>query len=125
MPYADAISVTECATVNDVITIDQRAQLAERNDQAQQEQQVIGAVEDVEEALAREQVERLVPARIEMHDAGVGVDVEGALGLAGLQEPQHDVDLQAEARQARADREVRLIRGDRILEHTSSIPCSQ
>ena len=69
-----------------VTTIDQRPQLAERNHQAQQEQQVIDAVEDVEEAVAREQVERLVPARIEMDDAGVGVDVEHALGFAGLQE---------------------------------------
>ena len=50
--------------------------------------------------------ERLVPARIEVDDAGVGVHVERALGLAGLQEAQHDVDLQAEPRQARADREV-------------------
>ncbi len=51
-----------------------------------------------------------------MDDAGVGVHVERALGLAGLQEAQHDVDLQAESRQARTDREVRLIRCDRILE---------
>ena len=82
MPYAEAISVTECATVNAVMTIDQRTELAERNHQAQQEQQVVGAVEDVEEAFARKQVERLVPARIEMDDARVGVNVEGALGLA-------------------------------------------
>ena len=78
---------------------------------------MIGAVENVEEAFAREQVERLVPARIEMDDAGVGVHVEGALGLARLQEAQHDVDLQPEPRQARANREVRLIRRDRVLEH--------
>ena len=38
-------------------------------------------------------------------------------GLSGLQESQHDVDLQAEAREARANREVRLIRLNRILEH--------
>jgi hypothetical protein len=37
----------------------------------------------VEEAVAREQVKRLVPARIEVHDAGVGVHVEGSLGFAG------------------------------------------
>ena len=55
---------------------------------------MIGAVENVEEALAREQEERLVPPRIEMHDAGVGVHVERALRLPRLQEAQHDIDLQ-------------------------------
>ena len=94
MPNAEAISVTECATVNDVITITSGRSLRNGNHQAQQEQQVIDAVEDVEEAFAREQAERLVPARIEMHDAGVGVHVERALGVARLQEAQHDVDLQ-------------------------------
>ena len=79
MPYADAISVTECATVNAVTTIDERPELAERNHQAQQEQQVIDAVENVEEPLAREQEERLVPPRIQVDDAGVGVHVERAL----------------------------------------------
>ena len=53
---------------------------------------MIRAVEDVEETLAHEQVERLIPARIEMDDAGVGVHVQHAFGLAGLQEAQAEME---------------------------------
>ena len=45
---------------------DQRAEPAERDHQAEQEQQVIDAVEDVEEAVLDEAQRRLVPARIEL-----------------------------------------------------------
>ena len=94
----------------------ERFELPERDHQAQQKQQVIDAIEDVEKPFLRKQVEGLVPPRIQVDDAGVGVDVEGALGLAGLQEAQHDVDLQAEPGQRRADRKIGLIGGDRVLE---------
>ena len=66
MSKAEAISVIECATVNAVTTAHQRPELAERDDQAEQEQQVIDAVEDVEEAVLDEAQRRLVPARIEL-----------------------------------------------------------
>ena len=94
----------------------ERTELAERDHQAEQEQQVIDPVEDVEEAFPREQVERLMPARIQVDDAGVGVHVEDALGSVRLQEAQPDIDLQAEPRQPRANREVGLVRGDGVLE---------
>ena len=78
--------------MNDVTTTIERADAPERNHQAEQEQQVIDAVEDVEEAVLDESQRRLVPARIELHDAGIAVHVERALGAAGRKEPQHDVD---------------------------------
>ncbi len=58
----------------------ERAQPPERNHEAEQEQQVVDAVEDVEEPVLREAQGRLVPARIEFHDAGLAVHVEGPLG---------------------------------------------
>ena len=50
------------------------------------------------------------------HDARIAVDVEGALGVAGGDEPHHDVDPQAEPGQARADGEARLVRLDVVGE---------
>ena len=68
--YADAISVTECATVKDVTTTTSERKPPERDHQAEQEQQVIDAVEDVEEAVLDEPQRRLMPARVEPDDAG-------------------------------------------------------
>ena len=82
MSYAEAISVTECATVNDVTIGRERAEAAERNDQAQQEQQVIDAAEDVEEPIDDKPRRRLEPARVEPDDAGVAVELKRALDAA-------------------------------------------
>ena len=49
-PNAEAISVIECATVNAVTIETSGREAAERDDQAEQEQQMIDAVEDVGEA---------------------------------------------------------------------------
>ena len=77
---------------------------------------MIRAVENVEEPFASEQVERLEPARIEVNNAGVRMDVEHAFRLSGLQEAQANVYAQAQPGQAGMDREVGLVRLNRIFE---------
>ncbi len=116
MPNADAMSVTECAMVNAVTTTSSGRSLPERNHQAQQEQQVIRAVEDVPEPLLHEEEERLVPPRIEPHDARVAMHVEHALGRMGREKPHRDVHADAQARQPRLDGKVGFVRRDRVLE---------
>jgi hypothetical protein len=55
----------------------ERAEAAEGDHQAEDEQQVVGAIEDVLEAEPDEGERRLVPARIEPHEAGVATVLEG------------------------------------------------
>ena len=68
----------ECATVNAVTISTSGPNAPERNDEAEQEQQVVGAVEDVEEAGLDEAQRRLVPARVEPHEARIAVEFESA-----------------------------------------------
>ena len=77
-PNAEAISVIECATVNAVTITTSARSAAERHDEAEQEQQVIGAAEDVPEPEPHEAQRRLVPARIELHEARVALRLEDA-----------------------------------------------
>ena len=70
-----------------------------------QEQQMIDAVEDVEEALDDEQPHRLRPPRVEMDDAGIVVERQRALGAVRRDEAQDRQDLDAEPPEARMDRE--------------------
>ena len=98
------MSVIECATVNDGDDHDQRPHAAERDHEAQQEQQVIDAVEDVQKARLDETQRRLVPARIEPHQAGVAVQVERALGAARRQEAERRDDTLAEPAEPGMDR---------------------
>ena len=116
-PSADAISVIECATVNDVTIAIERPNLPERNDEAEDEQQVVDAVENVREAERDEPQRRLMPARIEPHQARIADVLERALGAAGGHEAQHRRRAHAEPRERRLDREARRSRRDRILEH--------
>jgi hypothetical protein len=88
---------------------DERAQPSERNDQREEEEQVVDAVEDVEEAVPHEAVGGLVPPRIELDDAGVAVDVERPLGVAWLLETEHDVHAKPEPGQSGTDGKPRLI----------------
>ena len=94
----------------------QRPQATERDHQAGDEQQVVGAVEDVEEALLDEAQCRLVPAGIEVHQARVPVQLVGTLRAAGRKVAHCRHHLQAHARQARLDREPRPLGGDRQVE---------
>ena len=84
----------------------ERPQAAERDHEAGDEQQVVGAVEDVQEARLDEAQRRLVPARVEPHQARIAVELEGALGAARRQEAQRRHDLQAQPREPRVDREL-------------------
>ena len=59
---------------------------------------------------------RLMPARIEAHEAGIAVELEGAHGAAGRQEAQGRRDPLAEAVDARMDGEGGALRRDRIFE---------
>ncbi len=59
---------------------DQLANAAERNDQTEQEQQMVGAAQDVAEALGHEQPDRLEPARIEPDKTGIVVKFQSAFG---------------------------------------------
>ena len=62
---------------------DERAQLRRNGTtRHEQEQQMVGAVENVLEALHEEPEQRLMPARIERDDAGIAFDLEHALGAA-------------------------------------------
>ena len=77
---------------------------------------MVGAVEDVPEAGHDEAQRRLVPARIELHEAGIAVELERADGAAGRQEAQRRRDLAAEPVDARMDREFGAVGADRIFE---------
>ena len=85
---------------------DERAEPPERDHQAQQEQQVIGAVEDVQEPSVHESPRRLVPARIQPHQAGIAGQLERALRAGRRLVAQHGDDADAEARERRMDRKV-------------------
>src|SRR5262249_23739645 len=62
----------------------------EGNDQAQQEEEVVDAVEDVEKARPDEARGRLRPARVEPHQAGIALELEGAPRAPRRQETQPD-----------------------------------
>ena len=100
-PKAAAISEIECATVNEVTMHDERPQAPERDHEAEQEQQVVDALEDVPEARDDEAQRRLMPARIEPHEAGVAVELEGAHGPARRQEAQRGRDALRRSRSTR------------------------
>jgi hypothetical protein len=104
---------------------DQRPEAAERHDQAEQEKEMVGAAEDVDEAGVDEAERRLVPARIEQHAPRVAVEIERP-GLAGReQEPEHHVDLDAEALEMRTDGELRAIGADGVFEQHVEQPWLQ
>ncbi len=87
-PNAEANSVIECATVNAVTMMIERAQPADRNHEAGEKQEMVGAVENVPEALDHEPQHRLVPARVEIDEAGGAVKLEGAYGAVRRHETQ-------------------------------------
>ena len=85
----------------------------ERDYEAQQEQEVVDALEDVPEARDEEAQRRLMPARIEAHEAGVAVQLEGAHVAARRQETQGRRHPLAEAVDARM-RSAKAERSERI-----------
>src|SRR5262249_40907245 len=99
------------------------AEPAEWNHQAEQKEQVVGAVEDVEEPEADESEGRLMPPRIKTDDAGVAGVLEGADASVGRDEPEHRDRPDAERREPRPDRKPRVAARDRRLEEHVQHAC--
>ena len=95
---------------------DEGREAPERDDEAEQEQDVVDALEDVPDAGDEEAQRRLMPARIEAHEAGVAVQLEGAHVPARRQEAQGRRHPLAEAVDARMHGEGGALGADRILE---------
>ena len=91
---------------------DERARIPERNDQAEQKQQVIGAGEDVREAVLKKPPRRLRDVRIEPHQAGIVAKLERAHRAIGRKELQDRQHADAKLQEVVLDREVRSIRLD-------------
>ncbi len=98
---------------------DERLEAAEGDDEAEEEQQVVGAVEDVEEAQLDESPRRLVPARIEPHDAGIAPQLECPFHAAWSTKSQRRHDAHAEPAERGIDCELRSIGCDRVSKRTS------
>ena len=87
-PRAAAASVIECATVNAVaMTTSGRSR---RNGITRQAMKSRWSVPSrmCRKPICDEAQRRLVPARVQVHEPRVAVDLEGALGAAGRQEAQ-------------------------------------
>src|SRR6266496_599540 len=95
---------------------DQRAHPPERNHQAEEKQQVIGAIQDVEEAEADKPERGLAPAGIETDKTDVSVVLEAAHRAVRRQEPQHGERALAEAGEPGIDREPGCVRPDWVLD---------
>ncbi len=81
--------VIECARVNAVVEENQLAKAPERDDQAEEEEQMVGPFEDVQESEPHEAEEHVVPLGIEPDEAGVAGKVEGADRAVRLDEAEH------------------------------------
>ena len=115
-PNAEAMSVIECADRERGDDEHERPKAAERDHEAEEEQQVVGAVEDVNEAELDEPQRRLVPARIEPDESRIPRQLERPFDAVRRTEAQRRHHANAQPRQRRFDREVGPIRRDRILE---------
>ena len=71
---------------------------------------MVGAFEDVPEAGCHEAQRGLVPARIEMHDAGIAVKLERADGAVGGRKRSAVETFSAQPIETRMDRELRMRR---------------
>ena len=80
---------------------------AQRDHQTREKEQVVGAFKDVPNARLHEVPRRLVPARVEVHEARVAVQFVGALFAALGQIAQANCHTQTHAREVRLDGEAR------------------
>ena len=94
----------------------QPADAPERDDETQQEQQVVDPVQDVREPQGDEPQRGLVPSRIEPDEPQVAPVFERANGAVRWQEPHHGEHAQRQALEPGVNREVGLVRRYRILE---------
>src|SRR5215472_1588837 len=95
---------------------DEHAKPAERNHQAQQKQEVVGSVEDMEKAQVHKAQSSLMPAWIETNQAGVAIEFERANFAPRKNQAQNRDDAQPQARKPRLDRKTRAIRLNRSVE---------
>src|SRR5258707_1231266 len=75
----------------------ERAKAAKGDHQAKQEEQMVGAIENVEKTKVHETHSRLVPSRIETDKAGIADEFERANTAAGWQKPQNGDHPQTQA----------------------------
>src|SRR5262245_61702589 len=96
---------------------DERTQSPEWNDQAGQEQEMIGTLEDVPEAGDDEAQRCLMPARVEIHAPDVAMKLERPGVAVRWHEAQRRRHLAAQAVDAQFNRELGAIGLDWIFEH--------
>src|SRR5262245_39582121 len=97
--------------------LDQRAKSAERYHQTEQEQQMVGAIENVQEAGTNEAQRGLKPARIEANESRVAFELECSNSATRRQKSQHAYDSKSQNAQTWLNRKPGSIRFDLILEH--------
>ena len=95
---------------------EQSVELSERDDQTEKEKQVIDSVQDVEEAGLHEAKGRLVPPRIERDESRVTDKLECTHDTARRHEAKHHLDPRRQSLEPGPDRELRVLRLNRILE---------
>ncbi len=95
---------------------DERADAPERDDEAEHEEQMIEALEDVAEAEPDESEEGLVPARVQRYQARVAGELEHALGAAVREESEHGHGAEPEVGERGPDRESGVGGSDGVLE---------
>src|SRR5436190_7736234 len=94
----------------------QGPQPSQRNDEAEQKQEMIRSAENVEEAMLDERERRLTPARIQTHEPGIARQFERANHSARRQKSQDRHNAEAEARKRRMDRKGGAVGFDRVFE---------
>ncbi len=94
----------------------ERTEAAKGDHQAEQKQQMVGAVENVEKTQVHEAHCRLVPPRIEVDEARIAVEFERANSAAGRQKSKNYDHAQAQPRKRWVNGKLGLFRLDRVLE---------
>src|SRR3954468_14146488 len=94
----------------------QRTPASKWNHEAEHEQQMVDAAEDVRDAELDESPCGVIPARVEAYEPGVADVLVRALRAVWRDETQHRRRLQAEARELGTQGEVRPFRLHRIVE---------
>ncbi len=95
---------------------DQPAKPAERDDQAEEKQQMVGAAQDMFEPHLHEPPGGLVPLRIQAHQPGIAFVLERADRAVRQDVAQHGHHAQAQTSELRVNREPGIRRLDPVLE---------
>jgi hypothetical protein len=92
------------------------AETAQGNHQAHQEQQVVGPVQNVEEAQFHEPGRSLAPARVQRDQPRIAGELISANRAARRQEPKHRDDASGQMGERGMDGKARSVRADRVFE---------